>query len=87
MSSPPSRSGWGVAAVVHLAVGTPAATPTVAQVAGGVLHDLGVTVGELHLADEQVWGETRFVAPDPRESVAVDVIARDAADARTCCRR
>jgi uncharacterized membrane protein YbhN (UPF0104 family)/tRNA A-37 threonylcarbamoyl transferase component Bud32 len=74
--------GWGVAAVFHLIAGTPAATPSTMQVARA-LEGLGVAVSDLELADRQVWGETRFTArAKDGASVAVDVIGRDATDAR-----
>jgi uncharacterized membrane protein YbhN (UPF0104 family) len=73
---------WGIAAVVHLAVGTPAATPTVDHVSQALLG-LGVAVDDLQLAPRQVWGETRYTARAPDGApVAIDVIGRDAADAR-----
>jgi uncharacterized membrane protein YbhN (UPF0104 family)/tRNA A-37 threonylcarbamoyl transferase component Bud32 len=73
---------WGVAAAVHLAVGTPAATPTVSHVSQA-LTGLGVAVDDLQLAPRQVWGETRYIARAPDgAAVAIDVIGRDAADAR-----
>jgi uncharacterized membrane protein YbhN (UPF0104 family)/tRNA A-37 threonylcarbamoyl transferase component Bud32 len=74
--------GWGAAAIIHLAFGTPAATPTLGQVVDA-LHDVGVNVRGLQLAAHQVWGETRFagVGPDD-EPVSVEVLGRDAADAR-----
>ncbi len=73
---------WGVAAVVHLAIGTPAATPLVEHVAQA-LEGLGVAVDDLQLAPSQVWGETRYTAQAPDGApVAIDVIGRDAADAR-----
>jgi uncharacterized membrane protein YbhN (UPF0104 family)/tRNA A-37 threonylcarbamoyl transferase component Bud32 len=74
--------GWGAAALLHLAFGTPAATPTLSQVEGS-LRDAGVHVADLHLADRQVWGESRFVgtAPDG-ETITIEVLGRDAADAR-----
>jgi uncharacterized membrane protein YbhN (UPF0104 family) len=73
---------WGVAAAVHLAFGTPAATPTVDHVSQALLG-LGVAVDDLQLAPRQVWGETRYTARAPDGApVAIDVIGRDAADAR-----
>jgi uncharacterized membrane protein YbhN (UPF0104 family)/tRNA A-37 threonylcarbamoyl transferase component Bud32 len=73
---------WGVAALFHLLIGTPAATPSANQVARA-LADLGVTVADLALVPEQVWGETRFEATAPDGGgVHVDVIGRDATDAR-----
>jgi uncharacterized membrane protein YbhN (UPF0104 family)/tRNA A-37 threonylcarbamoyl transferase component Bud32 len=74
--------GWGAAAILHLAFGTPAATPTLSQV-DNALRSVGINVSDLHLADHQVWGETRFAGSGPRgEPVAVEVLGRDAADAR-----
>jgi uncharacterized membrane protein YbhN (UPF0104 family)/tRNA A-37 threonylcarbamoyl transferase component Bud32 len=74
--------GWAAAAVVHLAFGTPAATPTLAQVTH-VLDAAGVTVSGLTLADRQEWGEARFTATAPEgDVVSVVVLGRDAADAQ-----
>jgi uncharacterized membrane protein YbhN (UPF0104 family)/tRNA A-37 threonylcarbamoyl transferase component Bud32 len=74
--------GWGVAAAFHLVVGTPAATPSLAQV-DKALVELGVSVTNVRLAEHQVWGETRFDANGLDGSdVAIDVIGRDATDAR-----
>ena len=46
---------WGVAAAVHLVVGTPAATPSLDQV-GRALVGLGVSVSDLDLADATAVG-------------------------------
>jgi glycosyltransferase 2 family protein len=74
--------GWGVAAVFHLVVGTPAATPSLAQV-DEALAGVGVEVSGLQLQESDVWGETRFSAKEPDgTSVTVEVIGRDATDAR-----
>jgi uncharacterized membrane protein YbhN (UPF0104 family)/tRNA A-37 threonylcarbamoyl transferase component Bud32 len=73
--------GWGAAAAVHLAFGTPAATPTVAQVASA-LREIGVAVDDVELATRQVWGEARFVGIALGEPVSIEVLGRDAADAR-----
>jgi uncharacterized membrane protein YbhN (UPF0104 family)/tRNA A-37 threonylcarbamoyl transferase component Bud32 len=74
--------GWGVAAAMNLLFGTPAATPTLHQVSDA-LFEVGVHVTGLQLARRQVWGEARFVASGPdKEPVSVDVLGRDAADAR-----
>ncbi len=74
--------GWGVAAAFHLAFGSPAANPSVAQVTDA-LNGLGVNVAGITLADVQVWGESRFtgLAPDGAR-VSIEVIGRDASDAR-----
>ena len=74
--------GWAMSAVVSLAVGTPKATPTLREVVGA-LGDLGVRVSAIELADDQTWGETRFVGRDPDgHPASIVVIGRDAADAR-----
>ncbi|HEX5096258.1 MAG TPA: hypothetical protein VFX21_09600, partial [Acidimicrobiia bacterium] len=74
--------GWGVAAALHLAIGTPAATPTLAQVSNELLA-LGVTVSDLAIDPHQQWGESRFVATAPDGgAISVEVIGRDATDAR-----
>jgi uncharacterized membrane protein YbhN (UPF0104 family)/tRNA A-37 threonylcarbamoyl transferase component Bud32 len=74
--------GWGAAAALHVAFGTPAATPTVTQVAAA-LRGLGVSVDDVRLAERQVWGEARFTGRGRGgEPVSVEVLGRDAADAR-----
>jgi uncharacterized membrane protein YbhN (UPF0104 family)/tRNA A-37 threonylcarbamoyl transferase component Bud32 len=74
--------GWGVAAAFHLAMGSPLANPSVAQVTEA-LAGLGVNVGDLALAERQVWGESRFIAIAPDGArVGVQVLGRDASDAR-----
>lgn len=79
--------GWGVAAAVRLAVGSPAGTPSVAEVASA-LTELGVRARDLDLTPEQVWGEVRYAAVeelpngDAGEPLAIVVIGRDASDAR-----
>lgn len=72
--------GWGAAALAHLSFGTPAATPSAHQVAHS-LRDLGVNPDGLVLADHQYWGRTRYRAGGDGE-LSVDVVGRDAADAR-----
>jgi hypothetical protein len=74
--------GWAMSALVNLVVGTPKATPTLKQVVNA-LDDLGVDISDLELADDQTWGETRFVGRDAdRRDASVIVIGRDATDAR-----
>lgn len=72
---------WGVAALVQLALGTPAGTPSLTEVAAA-LDDLGIECGDLALAEGQVWGEARFVgvAPDG-DRLLITVLGRDAIDA------
>ncbi len=52
--------GWGVAALVHLALGTPAGLPTPEDVVGAV-GDLGTDLSEVSLAPSQEWGVARYV--------------------------
>ncbi len=77
--------GWGIAAAVRFAVGSPEGTPSVAEVMGA-LTELGVPVTDLRLLDEQVWGEARFAArmvgDESDHPLSVVVIGRDASDAR-----
>jgi glycosyltransferase 2 family protein len=79
--------GWGVAAAVRLAVGSPEGTPSVAEVTSA-LTELGVRARDLELTPEQVWGEVRYTAVeelpngDAGEPLSIVVIGRDASDAR-----
>ena len=74
--------GWAMSAVASLVIGTPKATPTKGSVRRA-LEELGVALVDLELADQQTWGETRFVASAPDGAPAsVIVIGRDATDAR-----
>jgi glycosyltransferase 2 family protein len=79
--------GWGVAAAVRFAVGSPEGTPSVAEVASA-LTELGVGARDLDLTREQVWGEVRYTAVeetadgDVGEPLSIVVIGRDASDAR-----
>ena len=52
--------GWAIAAVTSLVIGTPAAPPTTRSVLAA-LDELGVSVGELALGNNQTWGETPFL--------------------------
>jgi uncharacterized protein (TIRG00374 family) len=74
--------GWGVAAALHLALGSPLGLPSVAEVAGGIA-DLGVTVTAVARAPHQVWGLEKFTGRDgDGQAVELSVYGRDAADAR-----
>ena len=79
--------GWGVAAAVRFTVGSPAGTPSVAEVASA-LAELGIRARDLDLTPEQVWGEVRYTAVeelpdgDVGEPLSIVVIGRDASDAR-----
>ncbi|HXY93018.1 MAG TPA: lysylphosphatidylglycerol synthase domain-containing protein [Acidimicrobiia bacterium] len=72
--------GWGVAAVVHLAFGSPAGRPTTAQITAA-LSELGVDVAAVELAPVQARGFTRVVARRADGALLpVRVYGRDAAD-------
>jgi uncharacterized membrane protein YbhN (UPF0104 family)/tRNA A-37 threonylcarbamoyl transferase component Bud32 len=72
--------GWGVAALLHLAFGSPAGRPTIAQVAAA-LEELGVEVTNVRLAPRQHTGYTVVYADRPDGTlVHVRVYGRDAAD-------
>jgi uncharacterized protein (TIRG00374 family) len=74
--------GWGVAAMVHLAAGSPLGLPSAAEVSTGIA-DLNVAVEDIVRAPHQVWGVERFVGRDPDgHAVELSVYGRDAADAR-----
>jgi uncharacterized protein (TIRG00374 family) len=72
--------GWGVAALVHLALGAPGGHPGVGRIELA-LRDLGVSVRWLDLAPHQPWGSTTMVGDDG-EPLLVRVYGRDAADAQ-----
>jgi len=74
--------GWGVAAAVHLAFGSPLGLPSAEEVSAGIA-DLNVPVGDIVRAPHQVWGVERFSGRDPDgHAVELSVYGRDAADAR-----
>jgi len=73
--------GWGVAALVHLALGSPAGRPTAAHVQAS-LHDLGVAARDVALAPEQPRGYTLMLATDDEGPLRVKVLGRDETDAR-----
>ena len=86
--------GWGIAAALHLALGSPLGLPAAAEVADGIA-DLGVTVTAIARAPRQVWGLEKFTGRDSTgQTVELSVYGRDAADARVlaklwrfCCYR
>ncbi len=72
--------GWGVAAILHLALGSPAGRPTMAQVAAA-LEELGVATTSVELAPEQPRGSTVAAARETDgHTLRVRVYGRDAAD-------
>ncbi|HVN50584.1 MAG TPA: hypothetical protein VMT43_04080, partial [Acidimicrobiales bacterium] len=73
--------GWAVAALVHLAFGSPTGMPDSSRVADA-LGDLGYDVTDLAPASHQVLGVSKFTGLLGGEPVAVSVYDRDAADAQ-----
>ena len=74
--------GWGVAAALHLAVGSPLGLPSAAEVTAWIA-DLNVVVRDITRASQQVWGVEQFTGRDPAgEPVELAVYGRDASDAR-----
>jgi uncharacterized protein (TIRG00374 family) len=74
--------GWGVAAALHLAVGSPLGLPSAAEVTAWIA-DLNVAVHDITRASRQVWGVEQFTGRDPAgEPVELAVYGRDASDAR-----
>ena len=71
--------GWGVAATIHLALGSPAGRPRPAQVKAA-LADLGVPVDDVRLAPVQPPNETVMLATDAAGDLRVRVIGRDEAN-------
>jgi undecaprenyl-diphosphatase len=73
--------GWGVAAAVHLAFGSPGGRPTREQVQEA-LQELGVTVHDLEIAPSAPTSGTVMLARDDDGLVLVRVLGRDEADAQ-----
>jgi hypothetical protein len=73
--------GWGVAAGLHLAVGSPLGLPSAAEVTAWIA-DLSVAVRDVTRASRQVWGVEQFTGRDPAgDPVELAVYGRDASDA------
>ena len=73
--------GWGVAAGLHLAVGSPLGLPSAAEVTEWIA-DLHVAVADIARAPRQVWGVEQFTGRDPAgEAIELSVYGRDASDA------
>ncbi len=74
--------GWGIAAGLHLAVGSPLGLPSAAEVTEWIA-DLNVAVGGITRASRQIWGVEQFTGRDPAgRPVELAVYGRDASDAR-----
>lgn len=73
--------GWAISSAVHLVIGSPAGTPTSAQVVEA-LANLGVEVSNLRLVPGPwYWSQYRASLADG-SAVEISVIGRDARDAR-----
>jgi len=74
--------GWGIAAAVHLAVGSPLGLPSAAEVAEWI-SDLNVQITDITRATSQVWGVEQFAGRGAGgEKIELSVYGRDASDAR-----
>ena len=74
--------GWGVAAALHLAVGSPLGLPSGAEITEWIT-DLNVAVRDLTRSARQVWGVEQFTGRDPAgNAIELSVYGRDASDAR-----
>jgi len=77
--------GWGAAAAVHYAFGTPARRPTTEQVRD-VLSGLGIAASSVEVAAEQRVGRAVFVAETDHGRARVIALGRDEADAQFLAR-
>ena len=74
--------GWGVAAALHLAVGSPLGLPSATEVTEWVT-DLNLTVKDITRSPGQVWGVEQFTGQDQAgRTIELAVYGRDASDAR-----
>ena len=74
--------GWGVAAALHLAVGSPLGLPSATEVTEWVA-DLNLTVRDITRSPGQVWGVEQFTGQDQAGgTIELAVYGRDASDAR-----
>ena len=74
--------GWGVAAGLHLAVGSPLGLPSAEEVTDWIA-DLNVAVGGIARAPRQVWGVEKLTGHDAvGRKIELSVYGRDASDAR-----
>ena len=74
--------GWGMAAALHLAVGSPLGLPSATEVTEWVA-DLNLTVKDITRSPGQVWGVEQFTGQDQAGgTIELAVYGRDASDAR-----
>lgn len=77
--------GWGVAAGVHFAFGTPIGRPTVRQV-GEALAALQLEASNVRMAPDQPIGRAIFLASSGDQDLRVIAIGRDEADTQFLAR-
>jgi uncharacterized protein (TIRG00374 family) len=74
--------GWGVAAALHLAAGSPLGLPSAGEITQWIT-DLGVSVQGITRAPRQTWGVERLTGRDAAgQKIELSVYGRDASDAR-----
>ncbi|HXP57170.1 MAG TPA: hypothetical protein VN847_19545, partial [Streptosporangiaceae bacterium] len=74
--------GWGVAAALHLILGSPLGLPSAAEVTASIAG-LPVAVTGISRAPRQVWGVEKLVGADgDGRVIELSVYGRDASDAR-----
>jgi uncharacterized protein (TIRG00374 family) len=74
--------GWGVAAALHLAVGSPLGLPSATEVTEWIA-DLSLTVQDITRSRRQVWGVEQLTGQDQAGgTIELAVYGRDASDAR-----
>jgi uncharacterized membrane protein YbhN (UPF0104 family)/tRNA A-37 threonylcarbamoyl transferase component Bud32 len=74
--------GWGVAAGLHLAAGSPLGLPSAEEISDWIA-DLNVAVEGIARAPRQIWGVERLAGKDAAgRAVELSVYGRDASDAR-----
>ncbi len=74
--------GWGVAAALHLAVGSPLGLPSTTEVTEWIA-DLNLTVQDITRSPRQVWGVEQLTGQDQAGgTIELAVYGRDASDAR-----
>ena len=74
--------GWGVAAALHLAVGSPLGLPSATEITEWVA-DLNLTVMDITRSPRQVWGVEQLTGQDQAGGkIELAVYGRDASDAR-----
>jgi glycosyltransferase 2 family protein len=78
--------GWGIAAALHLAVGSPLGLLSATEVADGIA-DLRVAVEGVARAPRQVWGVQKFIGHDAADNVIeLAVYGRDATNTRAAAK-